>query len=288
MTITRPNGARKSYTTPAVFTRKNEAKAQTTALAIEMGALEFIATGETDSSKIKNGLVLAPLQAHDGAAAAEAEAPVEPEDPAVIRIEECCVEWRVGRVKPYWVALKEQKFGSSKWNEYQIGEFLTIIPAAEQGSALRIELSPHSLRVYSTDTKYDTLSEAKAACARLALDQGILEFIKHGNGQVDPEKPLSPTSDADVDVQEAETKTDSSPLPPLTLQAFYETFPQPFPGDFGDKSAAEINAPSWLNTAIQSARGAKLSSNFVWTTNGIRGGSLVGCKQITSQLFVTF
>jgi hypothetical protein len=137
-------------------------------------------------------------------------------------------------------------------------------------------LSPHSIRVYSSEVKHETITEARAACAKVALDQGVLEFIKHGNGQIEPEKPA--VSDADADAQEAETKATYAPPTPLTLQAFYETFPQPFPENFGDKSAVEINAPSWLNTTMQGARGGKLSTNFIWTTNGTPWGGNLGRK----------
>src|ERR1700730_13760358 len=99
LTITRPNGARRSYQTPGVYSRKNEAKSQTAALAIEMGAIDFITTGDSDLTKAKKGLVLAHLDA-----IGEGDC-IEPEDPAVQEIEDCCVEWRAGRVKPYWVAL---------------------------------------------------------------------------------------------------------------------------------------------------------------------------------------
>ena len=132
--------------------------------------------------------------------------------------------------------------------------------------------------MYSSDTKYETISEAKAACAKVALDQGVLEYIKYGNGQVEPEKPPISIPDTDTDAQEAETKATYIPPTPLTLQAFYETFPQPFPENLGDKSAVEINAPSWLNAAIQGARGGKLSTNFIWTTNGTLWGGNLGRK----------
>jgi hypothetical protein len=113
LTITRPNGARRSYQTPGVYSRKNEAKSQTAALAIEMGAIDFISTGDPEPSKVKKGLVLAPLDAMgDG----ESLAPT-PEDPGVQKIEDCCVEWRAGRVKPYWVALNEPKFGTSAYHQ---------------------------------------------------------------------------------------------------------------------------------------------------------------------------
>jgi hypothetical protein len=150
----------------------------------------------------------------------------------------------------------------------------------EKGCALRIQLSPHSIRVYSSDTKYETIAEAKAICAKVALEQDVLDYIKRGNGQVEPEKSSIYMSDGDADTQETATNATYTPPAPLTLQAFYGTFPQPFPENFGDKSAVEINAPSWLNTAIQGARGGKLSSHFIWTTNGTLWGGSLGRKRI--------
>lgn len=104
LTITHPSGGQRTYTTPGVFVRKNEAKAQTAALAISMGALEFILTGNTDAS-ITQGrpsgvLVLAPLDAP-----MEASVEAVAEDPLVCEIEQACVRWGAGRVTPYWVAL---------------------------------------------------------------------------------------------------------------------------------------------------------------------------------------
>lgn len=148
----------------------------------------------------------------------------------------------------------------------------------EQGCALQIELSPHSLRVYSSDTKYDTVAEAKAVCAKVALDQGVLEYIRHGNGQTEPEKPTVASSNADTDPQESGNEAVYTSASPLTLQSFYETFPQPFPENFGDKAAAEINAPSWLNSTIQLARGGKLSATYIWTTNETSWSGNFGCK----------
>lgn len=262
LTIVRPNGARKSYTTPGMFSRKNEAKAQTAALSIEMGALAFITAGETDSSNVKNGLVLAPLNAHDSNAAPEVESPCLQEDSAIIQIEECCKEWRAGRVKPLWVPLADLRSPISTYCSFSHSSFRLTASGEGKGYALRITLSPHSLRVYSTDTEFLTSVEAKAACAKIALDQGVLEFIKHGNGQVDPEKKSAYISE--IDTQVGGDTIDSVQLTRLTLQEFYDTLPQPFPENFRSRSVADINGPSWLNTAMQSARGGKLSANFMW------------------------
>jgi len=82
-----------------------------------MGAIDFITTGDTDATKAKKGLVLAPLDA----TGEDDYAVPEPEDPGVKEIEDCCIEWRAGRVKPYWIALNEPKYGSS--THYQFHTF---------------------------------------------------------------------------------------------------------------------------------------------------------------------
>lgn len=74
-----------------------------------MGAIDFITTGDVDPLKANKGMVLAPLDASGEEGAVEPE----PEDPLVQEIEDCCVQWRAGRVKPYWIALNEPKAGSS-------------------------------------------------------------------------------------------------------------------------------------------------------------------------------
>ncbi|KAI9430495.1 hypothetical protein F5148DRAFT_195407, partial [Russula earlei] len=101
---------------------------------------------------------------------------------------------------------------------------------------------------------------AKAACAADAITEGILDFIKFGNGQIAPaERRLFPSQEDDV--ASAETPVT------LTLQGFFEALPRPLPEPVDEKSVAEINAPGWLNTLIQSARGGKLEHKFIWTTD---------------------
>lgn len=130
----------------------------------------------------------------------------------------------------------------------------------EYGCALQIKLSLHVFRVFSVDVRYRTFEEAKAACAADAMAEGILEFIKFGNGQTTPaEKRL---------FQSQEVEAQSAPPPiALTLQGFFESLPRPLPEPVDEKTVAEINAPGWLNTLIQSARGGKFELKFIWTTD---------------------
>jgi hypothetical protein len=118
LTVTRPNGASRSYATEPVFSRKNEAKASVAAIAIQMGAIEFIVSGHVETSKGRKGLVLAPLDAPDPSdlEVVETDIPVLPlqdDDAAIKQIEACCMDWRAGVVKPEWIPLTEPKLGTS-------------------------------------------------------------------------------------------------------------------------------------------------------------------------------
>jgi hypothetical protein len=66
-----------------------------------------------------------------------------------------------------------------------------------------------------------------------------------------------------------------SATPPVTftLQAFFEALPlpRPLPEPVDDKAVANINAPGWLNTLIQSAHGGKFEHKFIWTTDAKLG-----------------
>lgn len=97
-----------------MYSRKNEAKAQAATTAIEMGAIEFIMTGDSDSVKAKKGLLLAPLDTPGQAIqAADVEMSNVEVDASIKEIEDCCREWRGGKVKPHWIRLTEAKFGYS-------------------------------------------------------------------------------------------------------------------------------------------------------------------------------
>jgi hypothetical protein len=106
LTITRPNGATRSYTSKPEFARKAEARAVAAAIAVDMGAIDFIKHGSPEAVA-KRGLVLAPLDAPGSVQ--EPSATDAEEVPAVKEIEKCCIEWRAGRVKPRWIFLIDSK-----------------------------------------------------------------------------------------------------------------------------------------------------------------------------------
>lgn len=128
-------------------------------------------------------------------------------------------------------------------------------------------LSPHLVKVYASDTIYGTYNEAKVACAEAALREGVLDFIKHGNGRLRPASPQPFLSRNSSDFN----GVSASKQPPLTLQAFYECLPRPFPESFESNDANTIGAPGYMNILVQNARGGKLTMTFIFTSDGTPG-----------------
>ena len=140
---------------------------------------------------------------------------------------------------------------------------------SSHGAALRIMLSMHAFRVYSSAPIYSSHSDAKTACAKSAIDEGVLDYLKRGNGHF---PPSNPTGDDHVRTSSVQVFP-----PPISLQNFYESLPKPFPEPVGGKTASEINGPAWLNTTIQTARGGRLKATFLWLMDGS-----AGCKLSTA------
>jgi hypothetical protein len=121
-------------------------------------------------------------------------------------------------------------------------------------------------RVCSVDVIHLSFELAKAACAADAIAEGILDFIMFGNGQTAPaEKRLFEPQQDDA--------MSAAPPVTLTLQGFFEVFPRPLPEPVDDKTVAEINAPGWLNTLIQSVAESSSTSSFGRPTPNLGGMS---------------
>ncbi|KAG9312604.1 hypothetical protein JVU11DRAFT_7001 [Chiua virens] len=235
LTITKPDGAQRSYITQPVFAKKNEAKSQAAKIAIDMGALDFLSMFDE-------------VHLHEDVNAVSVAISDEIPAQSVQDIEAGCREWRAGHVTPHWAPFPDPKL------------------MHKQGCALRIQLSSHVLRVYLADPTFDSFSDAQDACAKVAISEGVLDFIKHGNGQTRPSSP-SPVFVPTTLLPPAVT--------PWTLQTFYDSLPRPFPESFETNDASEINALGWLNTMVQHARGGKLIMSFFFTSDGPPG--LHGC-----------
>ncbi|KAJ7148188.1 hypothetical protein C8R43DRAFT_1009602 [Mycena crocata] len=180
LTVTRPEGVVRVYTTKPVFRRKIEAKAAVATVAIENGVLDFIVHGDSDALKAKKELLLAPLQ---------------------------------NNKKP---------IASTSRTVHGVLDLgpppLRNIEGTQRCS--------HPYRVYSCEPMYASPLEAREHCAEIAIRENILEFIKHGNGQIVPK------SDSDI------------------------------VHDPSKKTAAEINAPGWFNSLLVGAKGARFTADY--------------------------
>ncbi|KAF8519305.1 hypothetical protein JB92DRAFT_2786838 [Gautieria morchelliformis] len=260
LTVSRPNGLSRSYRTKAEFTRNTDAKIAAASSAIKLGAVNFIRHGDTSAVGGRRGLVLAKLDAgvkkDEGDTEALLKNAIDAKggddsdgDRAVAEIEKCCFDWRAGSVIPRWVFLVEKKISDAF------------------GCALKISLSSNVQRTYSVLVSIDhpRKSLAKAACAKLALEQGVIEFIKHGDGLKEP-----------IVVPFVGAEATLPPTPPtgMTLQAFHAALPKPLPDQIGTKSSGESNAVAWLNTMVQTAKGSRMTVTFHWymdTKIGLHG-----------------
>ncbi|KAI0631665.1 hypothetical protein C8Q77DRAFT_1159426 [Trametes polyzona] len=192
LTITRPDGTFRTWTTPNFHQRKYDAKAHASSLAIENGAVEFIASGV-------------------GGESVETEQPPPPPpgiesvaemDESVKSIEQACLSRTQGRVKPHWLLINEPKFGRT------------------YGCALRIRFGPRNSRVYSVNTIYNSTAEAKKACADAALADGVLDYImtwSSSMSDMDVDEPGSQHPNSAIGLQQF---FDSLPRP----------FPEPVAG----------------------------------------------------------
>ncbi|KAF9072458.1 hypothetical protein BDP27DRAFT_1320489 [Rhodocollybia butyracea] len=138
---------------------------------------------------------------------------VDSSDP-VTKIEKCFTLWRPGLKAPQW---------------------FTYV----NGAALLIQLR-NQRRVYSTPE--NTASDSQLVCAQIALDSGVLEFIKHSDGQTHPSSlGLSVTSE------------EEDQIPCLSVQDFMTTLPRPFPeSDIPDDAQwIEANIMDWFNKTLQ-------------------------------------
>ncbi|KAH8114006.1 hypothetical protein DFH11DRAFT_1483807, partial [Phellopilus nigrolimitatus] len=257
LTITRPNGMTRSYKTVPEFSRKSDAKARVAAIAVEMGAVDFILYGNKDNSKSCSTLVLAPLGSkmvkQDVRIKEESHVIDLTDDESSKKIQDCCVEWRAGLVQPRWIFFTENKVSSAF------------------GCALVVELSPHSQRVYSVSTTYDTKSSAKKGGSEAAIREGVLDFIKFGNGQTKPAIALAKTLDNASIKRESEFEKKGRSNA-VSLQTFFDGLPRPFPENINNKIIPNLNIPGMIYTTLHRARGARLNLKFYFIDeNGLHG-----------------
>jgi hypothetical protein len=113
-----------------------------------MGALDFIVSGDSDALKAKKGLLLNPFDVEIDNPDAE-EAPVTGvvprwnlgEEP-LKKIEDCCKEWRLGKVKPHWVLYNDTKNKKSTLSAISYSDVAHRLYRTRSGFAYIAECTP--------------------------------------------------------------------------------------------------------------------------------------------------
>jgi hypothetical protein len=107
----------------------------------------------------------------------------------------------------------------------------------------------------------ETPEIAKAACARMALEEGVIDYIKE----------KAPARD-EVGFVTAFPYDDEPPVSdyplPTSTETFLELLPKPLPDGMDGKTVQEINPSVWYNGVIQSGRGSKIEAKFWFFTAG--------------------
>ncbi|KAG6872337.1 hypothetical protein C0995_010634 [Termitomyces sp. Mi166 len=129
--------------------------------------------------------------------------------------------------------------------------------AVQWGATLRVYLPvPQD---YATDQIYATQKEAKSACARLAISEGVLKAIRD----------FQPFSESPSDVQE--------PLTVMSLREWFDKLPRPLPPFFDDKVLTQIHGAVTLDSWAGKARGARFKMHYYFPTSGQEPHRLYGC-----------
>ncbi|KAF6756731.1 hypothetical protein DFP72DRAFT_893610 [Ephemerocybe angulata] len=230
LTVTIPTHdgtSRRSYSTSPEFVKRSDAKGDAARIAVDMGVIDFLksATSSAAAAGSQAELIAQANEAQDGSKEQR-----EAGQRAMRQIAQLCAEWRVG-VAPEYVVYRQKK---SKENI---------------GCAIRIALTPNALRIYSTNPDYNSPERAREACALLATEDGVEEYIMYGNGQKtkpqESEEPIPPAK-----------PVATRPLfKQMSLQDYFDSLPRPFSEAIDEsKGASEIPWSSMMNIIIQGAK----------------------------------
>lgn len=128
------------------------------------------------------------------------------------------------------------------------------------------------------------MSEAKRQCSLLAVKQGVIDFIKFGNGQTAPAQASDELLDQVTAKGEFTTSGKKGRAEAVPLQSFFDTLPKPFPEPVGDRPISEFNAPGMLNNTLQLAKGAKLSIQFYFLSDSGSRSPFPNFEPLTDSL----
>ncbi|KAG8945332.1 hypothetical protein FRC04_000867 [Tulasnella sp. 424] len=267
LTIKIPSGPSRKYVTDVAYAQKKEAREAVARLALDMGAVDFLQTGD-DKKHLDRARANMDGEASDGVVSTlggkvhhfnvEAVAP----SPAIWEIEDCCQTWRTARVSPHWLIFTQLQ------DPRRYGAMLEIRLTAELAN-------PSIVKVWSTAAEYSLPTKAKNDVAELAIKQGVLDFIKFGNQQTYPNdgpQPTIPPLQAVGETFGSPNHVDplALPRPSIGIRKWVAAMPQPIPNNI--KLEGGTNAIAWVNQ-VSSQNKVPITYARVYSANG-KG---VGC-----------
>ncbi|KAK1222261.1 hypothetical protein PQX77_014894 [Marasmius sp. AFHP31] len=161
----------------------------------------------------------------------------------------------IANIKEVEALVAQHKRPSScpRWYQYT-DKKLDDIP----GFALFVKLSDISYKIYSTTSECETAVIAQEECARIALAEGLVEFLRSSDGFA------------------TVSATDNS-TPWNDAEQFYDALGPAFRARFGDQPLAKLQPINWLNTSLKRVKGSRLVHSFQLVRGNGDNRNLLGC-----------
>jgi hypothetical protein len=129
-----------------------------------------------------------------------------------------------------------------------------------------MKLTDTCWRAWSVGNMYQSAEGAKEAVELLALSGGILDFIRHGDGQTHPKSVLdvpSPSSAVSQYTRRDAPRTEKKTT--VTLSDWLQTFPHTLPPGVGLSQGSQ-QPLAWIQSLCKPRKGgAVVSPRFIWT-----------------------
>lgn len=280
----------RSYSSKPEYATNKDAQRAVAQFALDMGAVDFLQRGDDqeyldralanhDGESTEPGVVktiwgTVYSQRVDIAGSGEAVALTKD----VNEIDRCCSEWRTGKVAPHWLITGGRAQALTSASTFQVfssGSSTYRLTSLEYGALLQIKLSPIVSKVWSVPNTYALPTEAKNAVAAVAMKEGVLEFIRHGNGQQQPnqgpQEDIPPLAAASSHITVNVIDPSVHPTSNISLTNFLNTLPNPLPNNVG-LMPGQMNPIAWVNQIVHHAAlkvpGFNVIYSFVPSING--------------------
>ena len=252
LVIKLPNGEERNYSSGWTKARKAVAKTNAIKNAIDDGVIDWIegrnevgAIAKSPSSVVA---VTSPSKALD-------------------ELLECCKIWRKDRVAPHFIVTKDDARQREKDVHFDPSTIAAEAYSLVVGCILEIKLSDTIWKAWSVEAQFRLPSDAKEEVLLLALSEGALDFVRHGDGQKTPgEITTTPKPSAAISQESALPSVVHGPRrSTVLLQDWVQSFPHALPHNVGVDRGNET-PQCWLQNYCKPKKGgATVGLHFTFT-----------------------